>query len=101
MVSWCAIWHDGANASAGWTRVDFEPALKLLETFAHSCNANADSAERDASLQRFRWNAATEVLHLEDDLVRLSAQRNFRGRTAGVAMNVGEAFLHHAKESDF
>src|SRR5450755_4866070 len=71
---------------------------------AHALTHSSDSHSRALRLNRsqsFRGHSSSAVFNLYADSVFFALNSNQRGLASGVAMNVGQAFLHQAEYDDF
>src|SRR5260370_11219543 len=85
--------HEGARAIG----VNFQRAAELPESFPHATNAYSGRAGGSHFLDLLRRDAFTLVLDFDKhDMIAL-AKPNLGDRTLRVAVNIGQAFLHHAK----
>src|SRR6266849_5572072 len=76
----------------------FESAAKLADAFMHPAKAHAHRAERLAiGFQDIARDALAGVLHFEKHGTVFDTYANAGGRAAGMAVDVGEAFLEHAE----
>ena len=95
--------NSSANGGAGGTRNDFEAAAELRHAFAHAGDADAEADF--TGTRRFAvggsGHAVAVVGDFEGDGGSLAAETNFGGVAAGMALDVGEAFLDDAEESGF
>jgi len=91
-----------ANGGAGRAGFNSEAAAELGHAFAHAGNTHAEA--RDIGLGWAiggKLHAATVIGDLQGDLGRIFAETDGGGAAAGMALNVGEAFLNDAEEGDF
>src|SRR3974390_2993437 len=90
--------NSSAHSGAVGVGLNVEIAAELSHTFAHAGNANA-VAGRPEGLAIFGWEHALAVVgDFENDGIHIFAERNACLLAAGVALDVGEAFLSDAKE---
>src|SRR5882762_8588972 len=79
---------------------DLHHAMEWMDSFAHSAYAHA-SALRLNRGEAFRRNSLSLVANLKTYLATLGPNGDFGGLTAGMAVDVREAFLHQAEHHQF
>ena len=83
-------------------RNDLQPASKLLQAFAHSRDADAKALGSLLLLsQDTIRDSASFIFDLQVDNVVMLSNSNPHNLAAGVALDVGQTFLHHPKKSNF
>src|ERR1700722_2893168 len=94
--------NSGTYGGAGSAGVYFEGATELGHAFAHAGDADAEArlAAMGGAVGR-NDHAAAEVGDFEGDALRIFAEDDLGALAAGVALDVGEAFLGDAEERGF
>src|SRR5260221_8059906 len=87
-----------ADSGASGAGIDFQRATELGHAFAHPGNSDAESRLAPmGSAVGGDDHAAPEVCDFEDDALSIFAEHDVGTLAAGVALDVGEAFLSDAK----
>src|SRR5208283_290219 len=90
-----------ANGGTGRAGFNSEAAAELGHAFAHSGNAHTEvDAIGLGEAIGGKLHAVAEINDLQGDRVRVLAEPDGGGVAAGVALNVGEAFLNDAEEGE-
>src|SRR5271157_199196 len=95
--------RDGsANGGAGGTGFNVEGAPELSHAFAHAGDADAEMGDigLGEAIER-EFHTAAEVDDLEHDGGRSFEKADGGGAAAGMALDIGKAFLNDAEEGDF
>ncbi len=87
--------HNGARVVG----VDFEGAAELADAFPHASDSHSGSAGRRQVLFLFRRDTLALVGDLHNHFLVAFTHANSGGATFGVAVNIREALLDHAKDS--
>src|SRR5208283_5318430 len=96
------VQNGSANGGAGGTGFNIEAAAELGHAFAHAWNADAKACSIGLGLPiGGQNNAAAVVNDLEDEGRGGFKKPDCGGNATGMALDVGEAFLNDAEESDF
>jgi|SRR5208282_379422 len=94
--------HSSANGGAGGAGCNFEVAAELGHALTHARNAHAEACDIGLGWAvGGKLHAATVIDDLQGYRRRVFAETDGGGVAAGMALNVGEAFLNDAEEGDF
>ena len=77
--------------------MDFELSPKPLHSFPHSRDADSKSHGGPRALYP-GWHAAALIRDFQQNRGGVLDNSDLRGRTPRMTMNVGETFLHNAKQ---
>ena len=80
-------------------RSNLQVAVELPQALAYSKKTNADGGVLPASGESLGRNAASVIDDFQVNLTVLDTKTDNGRRTSRVTVNVGEAFLNHAKYS--
>src|SRR6266576_2458263 len=82
-------------------RIYFERATELANSLSHPADSDSRFAGQLHLRSSFRRYAFTSILGFNPNLAVGSRKRNLRHGTAGMAMDVGQAFLYDTKDWGF
>src|SRR5450432_4310410 len=84
------------NNGARFAGLDFKRTTRFSGARPHASQTDAGSAPFEHVPLFFLRNAAALIFHLEPQMIAFLMEANGSGGAAGVAVDVGEAFLHDA-----
>lgn len=88
------------RGSATWSADDVKLAVKLVDPFTNSGNPNAERNLRLITGKNME-DSDSIVFNFNHDSGRAAFDTDRRGSSSGVTMNVGQRFLHNAKNGEF
>src|SRR5471030_352835 len=83
-------WDRFLYGSAAGLRGDFQPAIQLLYTFPHACNANTRSS--------IVAKPTATIFNFQNQVRRDTNQTNVRSAASGVTVDIRQAFLDDTKD---
>src|SRR5882672_332226 len=90
--------YDRGSLAIGINR---QVSPKLAKPFSHPSDSHTWTAKRGHLVLLLRRDALAIVLHLNADVTVRAQDTNFGGRAFRMAVNIGEAFLHHPEDGRF
>src|ERR1700761_5853018 len=91
--------NTGGDARSIAAEIDIELTAKLTQALSHAGNADTQRSNAfDLRARRALFNSLSVVDDFELHSVMSVVNANFGVGAAGIAMHVGEAFLHDAEE---
>src|ERR1700677_1501963 len=90
----------GGNLGAGAVGVDLEASAELCDALVHALNPDASFRSVESAIRR-NGHAAAAILNSKANFSGFAPQGDAGIAAAGVAVNVGERFLHDAEDGHF
>lgn len=84
---------DGYDRPLGWCAVDYNLATQSNSAFSHTHQAKRSIFRVDGRIE-----ALAVILDLQNDIVTALIDGDFNARGLGMACDIGQRFLHDAKQ---